>query len=57
VSQIVTCLDSTGLRITREIYRALEALGADPGLLASVGSWGDTLDDAEILEMLQAWKP
>jgi hypothetical protein len=35
-----TCLDATGLLIVREIYRACEMLGADPGLLSAIGSWG-----------------
>ena len=48
-----TCLDDTGLLIVREIYQA--CVGADPGLLASIGSWGDTLDDAEVLKMLKSW--
>ena len=38
-----------------EIYRAFEALGADRKLLATVGSWGDTLDDDEVLELLREW--
>jgi hypothetical protein len=50
-----TCLDETGLKIKQELYRAAEHLNADPGLLASIGSWGDTLDDAEILDMLKSW--
>lgn len=50
-----TCLDDTGLLIVREVYRACEMLGADPGLLAAIGSWGDTLDDVEDLKMLKSW--
>ena len=41
--------------IRSEIYRALEYLGADARLLATVGSWGDTLDDAEVLKLLKQW--
>lgn len=44
-----TCLDDTGLKITNELYKAVSALTADPCLLAMIGSWGDTLDDADIL--------
>ena len=55
MSAISTCLDETGLLIVREIYRACEMLGADPGLLSAIGSWGDTLDDTDILEMLKSW--
>ena len=50
-----TCLDDTGNQIVREIYTVFETLGADPGLLSTMGSWGDTLDDAEILKMLKSW--
>ena len=39
-------------QIASEIYTALERLGADDELLAIVGSWRDTLDDAEVLSML-----
>lgn len=42
-------------QIRSEIYRALEYLGADRKLLAAVGSWGDTLDDAEVLMLLKKW--
>jgi hypothetical protein len=38
-----------------EIYRALQSLGADSGLLAIVGSWGDTLEDSAILKLLKQW--
>jgi hypothetical protein len=38
-----------------QIYDALEDLGADRFLLAFVGSWGDTLDDAQVLASLQRW--
>ena len=49
-----TFLDETGLRIVQEVYRACELLGADPGLLAVIGSWGDTMD-TEVLEDLRRW--
>jgi hypothetical protein len=42
-------------KIAGEIYTALERLGADPELLAIVGSWRDTLPDAEVLLMLRDW--
>jgi hypothetical protein len=38
-----------------EIYDALEDLDADRYLLAVVGSWGDTLDDDQVLASLQRW--
>ena len=37
------------------LYKKLEGLGANRELLAVVGSWGDTLDDEEVLELLQQW--
>ena len=55
MSDLKTCLDDTGLLIVRELYSACEMLGADPGLLAVIGSWGDTLDDAEVLKMIKSW--
>jgi hypothetical protein len=38
--------------IAHELYVALERLDADPELLSVVGSWRDTLDDAEVLSLL-----
>ena len=42
-------------QIRSEIYRALELLGANHELLAAVGSWGDTMDDSEVLRLLREW--
>jgi hypothetical protein len=42
-------------QIAREIYIALERLGADEELLAIIGSWRDTLPDAEVLALLREW--
>jgi hypothetical protein len=39
-------------RIAAEIATALELLEAHPEL---AGSWGDTLSDEAVLEMLKAW--
>jgi hypothetical protein len=39
--------------IAAEIYIALERLDAGPELLAIVGSWRDTLPDADVLRMLR----
>jgi hypothetical protein len=38
-----------------EIYDALEDLEADRFLLGIVGSWGDTLNDDQVLVALQRW--
>lgn len=43
------------MEIHAEIMTALRTLGADRELLATVGSWGDTLEDAEILRLLKEW--
>jgi hypothetical protein len=42
-------------QIARELYAALERLSADPELLAIVGSWRDTLSDAEVLSTLREY--
>jgi hypothetical protein len=39
--------------IAREIYTALERLGAEEELLAVVGRWRDTLSDREALALLR----
>jgi hypothetical protein len=38
-----------------EMHDALEALGADRFLLGMVGSWKDTMEDVEVLELLREW--
>ncbi|HKF06126.1 MAG TPA: hypothetical protein VKB49_27650 [Candidatus Sulfotelmatobacter sp.] len=41
-----------------EIYRAFELLGADRELLkllGTIGSWGGTLDDEEVISLLREW--
>jgi hypothetical protein len=47
-------MDLSG-QIKNEISVALERLGAQPQLLAVVGSWGDTLDDETVLQLLREW--
>lgn len=46
-------MTETQRAITREIYIALERLGASRDLLATVGSWGDTLDEDDVLTTLR----
>ena len=41
--------------IRSEIYVAFEKLGAGSDLLATIGSWGDTLVDEEVLTLLKEW--
>lgn len=40
-------------KIAAEIYKAAERLGAGPELLSILGSYGDTLEDDDILQMLK----
>lgn len=41
--------------IVSEIYRALVLLGAENDLLGTVGSWGQSLPEADVLANLRAW--
>ena len=43
------------MQIRFEIYLAFEKLGVDSGLLATVSSWGDTISDDEVLQLLKDW--
>lgn len=47
--------DRTGKQIWREVYRAVEKLGADDHLLAIIGSLKDTMEDDDLLAELKAW--
>lgn len=42
-------------QIAHELCRAFKALGADMELLCTVGSYGDTLDDEDVLALLRSW--
>ena len=42
-------------QIAKELYVAMERLGADPDLLSIIGSYGDTLTDEEILALLREY--
>jgi hypothetical protein len=46
---------SVKLGIIRQLYVALERLGADPELLSIVGSWRDTINDAEVFALLRRY--
>lgn len=48
-------LTQTQYAIIGEIARALESLGAPPKLLGAVQSWGDTLEEEAVLDLLQTW--
>jgi hypothetical protein len=41
--------------IVGELYRTLVLLGADNGLLGTIGSWGDSLSEERVLSGLKAW--
>lgn len=41
--------------IKNEIATALINFGAKSDLMSIIGSWGDTLHEDEILEMLKEW--
>jgi len=41
--------------IKTEIYRSLVLLGAESDLLSTVGSWGESLPDEDVLASLRAW--
>jgi hypothetical protein len=47
--------DPTTTKIMQEIYEAVERLDGPLGLLAAIGSYGDTLTPDEVLTMLEAW--
>jgi hypothetical protein len=47
--------DTLDLTDTWQVNRTLEFLGADIYLMATIGSWGDTLPDEEILANLKTW--
>ncbi len=42
-------------QIVSEVYRALVLMGANSDLLGTIGSWGDSLPDADVLANLKAW--
>lgn len=46
---------SPNRQIVNEIYRALTLLGADNGLLGAIGSWGDSLPEADVLAAIKGW--
>lgn len=48
-------MGTVGRDIVGEIYRAFVLLGAESDLLGTIGSWGDSLPDADVLARLQAW--
>lgn len=47
--------DPTRSAIVAELYTALEELGAEPELLATVREWGKSLSDDEVLKNLKSF--
>jgi hypothetical protein len=43
------------LLIISEIYKSFVLLGAEHDLLSTIGSWGDSLSDADVVSGLKAW--
>jgi hypothetical protein len=43
------------LEIINQIYKVVENLGGKSDILAIIGSYGDTLDDNNILSFLKTW--
>ncbi len=46
---------SPNREIINELYKTLVLLGADNALLGTIGSWGDSLPEADVLANLQGW--
>lgn len=40
---------------TAALYEEMQKLGAPPKLLGVIGSWGDGLAEADVLELLRGW--
>ena len=45
----------TEMAIRQEVYKAFQSFGAKSDILSLIGSWGDTLEDEDILSGLQHW--
>lgn len=46
-------LNETQYAIIRELQKAVADLSGDIGIQAALGSWGDTLPEADVLQMLR----
>jgi hypothetical protein len=53
--QEVTRAPDLTVQILKELYIALERLRTDEELLSIVGSWRDTMPDAEVLALLREY--
>ena len=50
---IIEKLSDTQVAIIVEISRAFDRLGAERGIFVALHSWGDTMPDLEVLQMLK----
>ena len=50
---IIKKLSDTQVAIIDEISRAFDRLGAERGIFVALHSWGDTMPDLEVLQMLK----
>ena len=46
---------SIKVQIAKELYQAIKHVSADGELLSIVGSYGDTLEDDDVLLLLRDW--
>jgi hypothetical protein len=46
----------TERRIRLVLYSILKDMGAKSDLLSIIGSWGDTMEDEEVLKALKEWR-
>jgi hypothetical protein len=47
--------DKTKAKIAHELYEAVRKLDPASDLLCIIGSYGDTVDDDDVLERLRQW--
>jgi hypothetical protein len=48
-------IQSPNREIVSELYRSLVLLGAESDLLGTVGSWGDSLPEEDVVANLRGW--
>ena len=57
MSEPITKFTSTQHDILQELSKTFARLGAETGIFAALHSWGDTLPDSEVLQMLRDMQP
>ena len=53
--QAIDALDPSPRRLAKALVAAIDTLDPPDDLAAIIGSFGDTLDDAEVLALLEAY--